>query len=67
MLFDTQALEIIPGRFRFLCGPAVGFVELQAACSDAHLLYCIDDELVGGEPGGLCLDVGSCWSGEALS
>lgn len=44
-----QALEIISGRFGLLCGPSISFDELQAACGSAHILYCIDDGLVGGQ------------------
>lgn len=61
-----QALEIIPGRFGFLCGPPASFDQLQAACGAAHILYCIDDELVGWPNRHLCVGFAVEWRLHAI-
>ena len=43
----TQGVEVVPGLFRFLCGPPATFESVAAECDrSGAICFCIDNDMV---------------------
>ena len=43
----TQGVEVVPGLFRFLCGPPATLESVAAECDrSGAICFCIDNEMV---------------------